>query len=354
MGRIGITYGNVANAAAELTGQNQSPTIDRIRELLGTGSKTTIAKYLQQWKTKQSEYGLYHSESSTLPQDLLAHIKGLWDHMQNHANERIEKAESSMQQKIESIEADLAEQKKLNYQLQAQSQKLEVVIQQKDQETNDLKITLQKAQETIIRHEEKLAGTLNELGNAAQENQQLHRHLEALEKNLKHYQDSIQKQSQQQSLELENQRNRHEHALAQEKSENKALRQTIDQTKQELQNTKTEITTLKSNTQLLEMKLAHIEQSATAKNTTINALELKLTDNNKYIGSLNHELSQLNKKIIEQTNENKGITIELNNQQQNQNKLESKMAELANKNADLTSQNTVLKDKLKLTKLRKS
>jgi len=41
MGRIGITYQDVAKAIPTLQGQQKNPTVDNIRELLGTGSKST-------------------------------------------------------------------------------------------------------------------------------------------------------------------------------------------------------------------------------------------------------------------------------------------------------------------------
>lgn len=43
MARAGVTYHDVAKAAATIKTQGQEPTVDRVREHLGTGSKSTIA-----------------------------------------------------------------------------------------------------------------------------------------------------------------------------------------------------------------------------------------------------------------------------------------------------------------------
>ena len=52
MGRNGITLLDVSNAIATIQGKQKNPTVDTIREELGTGSRSTIAKYFQEWKTK--------------------------------------------------------------------------------------------------------------------------------------------------------------------------------------------------------------------------------------------------------------------------------------------------------------
>jgi len=54
MTKPGITYSNVASAAKQLKKANLSITIDNIRHILGTGSKTTISRHLKVWKTKQN------------------------------------------------------------------------------------------------------------------------------------------------------------------------------------------------------------------------------------------------------------------------------------------------------------
>ena len=46
MARAGVTYHDVAKAAEAIKSQRQEPTVDRVREHLGTGSKSTIAPLL--------------------------------------------------------------------------------------------------------------------------------------------------------------------------------------------------------------------------------------------------------------------------------------------------------------------
>src|SRR3990167_10326172 len=51
MSRLGITYEEVAEAALSIEKKGETPTIDKVRAHLGgTGSNTTISKYLQHWR----------------------------------------------------------------------------------------------------------------------------------------------------------------------------------------------------------------------------------------------------------------------------------------------------------------
>jgi len=54
MGRPGITQKDVEQAANELRSRGKNPTVDNVRELLGTGSKSTITRHLRRWKDEHS------------------------------------------------------------------------------------------------------------------------------------------------------------------------------------------------------------------------------------------------------------------------------------------------------------
>src|SRR5436190_21799794 len=54
MGRTGITYENVAKAAAEILAEGAIPTIERIRVKLETGSYSTLGTLLKEWRAKHA------------------------------------------------------------------------------------------------------------------------------------------------------------------------------------------------------------------------------------------------------------------------------------------------------------
>lgn len=55
MARSGIRYEDVKEAAETLLGRGLSPTIQRVREILGTGSNTTISDHLRRWQQRMAE-----------------------------------------------------------------------------------------------------------------------------------------------------------------------------------------------------------------------------------------------------------------------------------------------------------
>jgi hypothetical protein len=81
MGRIGISYQDVATAILKLQEQSKPPTVDNVREVLKTGSKSTIARLLREWK---QQHGLLknHNDGS-LPTELMSMIKEFWLKLQN-------------------------------------------------------------------------------------------------------------------------------------------------------------------------------------------------------------------------------------------------------------------------------
>jgi len=55
MARSGIRYEEVQEAAETLLSRGLNPTIQRVRELLGTGSNTTISEHLKHWQQQLAE-----------------------------------------------------------------------------------------------------------------------------------------------------------------------------------------------------------------------------------------------------------------------------------------------------------
>jgi len=64
VGRIGIIYQDVATAAQQLQGLSKNPTVDNVRSILGTGSKSTIARHLKEWKSQQ---GIMTASDGAIP-----------------------------------------------------------------------------------------------------------------------------------------------------------------------------------------------------------------------------------------------------------------------------------------------
>lgn len=94
MARAGILYSHVAQAAAKLLEDGKNPTVDNVREALGsTGSKSTIAPFLKRWKAEQQ--GGIAEATSGLPAPLLQAVKDLHQHMQAEVSQQIAQAQQT-------------------------------------------------------------------------------------------------------------------------------------------------------------------------------------------------------------------------------------------------------------------
>jgi hypothetical protein len=101
MGRAGVTLLDVEKAVMQLQGRGKNPTVDTIRELLGTGSKSTIIQHLKAWRSKNDE------SQGKLPQELLALVTGLWERLNGQAEQRIIEIESSSEEQLQIVKQSL-------------------------------------------------------------------------------------------------------------------------------------------------------------------------------------------------------------------------------------------------------
>ncbi len=93
--RRGVSYEEVAQAAEELRSQSETPTIERIRHLLGgTGSNTTISKYLHEWRYS---IGTHHPSSSDPVQIA---VQRVWQQLRDETNDEINKIKEESNQLI--------------------------------------------------------------------------------------------------------------------------------------------------------------------------------------------------------------------------------------------------------------
>lgn len=211
MGRIGITYHEVAKAIATLHGQQKSPTVDHIRGILGTGSKSTIARFLREWKTQQ---GLQNEDDGRLPADLLALVTGLWDRLQEKANKQTAEYQQASDAKITQIQQQLHQYQQRQTEGQLKIHQLEEQQHQQTEENTQLKAVLIAEQQAKIIGVERIAALECRRQESQAENERLHQLLKHVQGNIEHYQAATQKLREEQSLLVEKQRNEYEQRLS--------------------------------------------------------------------------------------------------------------------------------------------
>jgi hypothetical protein len=86
MARIGITYEDVQRAIDTLLQRQEAPSVQKVREVLGTGSFTTISEHLREWRARR-EQRKDLPPSRGMPEPLQKLAEGLWEQAQEAANE---------------------------------------------------------------------------------------------------------------------------------------------------------------------------------------------------------------------------------------------------------------------------
>ncbi len=181
MARAGVTYHDVAKAAEAIKSQGQEPTVDRVREHLGTGSKSTIAPLLKRWRTNNGNT----ADTEGLPNDLVAAVKVLHERLQQAADHRIEQARQEFKTLKDELSKEVANAGKTITQLTAQQQDLEKQLEQlteektlQSQSLEDTRVGLAKTEsqrdEALARATD-LKETVTEL---KQENKDIREHFE--------------------------------------------------------------------------------------------------------------------------------------------------------------------------------
>lgn len=207
MGRTGITSNDVSNAIAKLQGKNINLTVDNIRDELGTGSKTTIAKYLREWKSKNE---ITNTDEAGMPLEVLQFVRGLWDKFRENANSDIQTYKEQADIKINEAQQAYLQKQQAYTQLQSDFHALEEKAHQQEitiesqkaemnAQTNDNEKCLERIEALSLKNEENKS-----------ENERLHQLLKNTQDNLTHYQQAVQTQRQEQALLLEKQRSEHD------------------------------------------------------------------------------------------------------------------------------------------------
>lgn len=138
MARAGVTYHDVAKAAEAIKTQGQEPTVDRVRERLGTGSKSTIAPLLKRWRSDNGDM----ADTSGLPNDLVEVVKSLHERVQQMADHRIDRARQEFKELNEELRKKLDDSSNTIAQLNARQKDLETQIGQRINEVNQKAQTL--------------------------------------------------------------------------------------------------------------------------------------------------------------------------------------------------------------------
>jgi chromosome segregation ATPase len=142
MARPGVSYHDVAQAAETLRAQGRNPTVDRVLAVLGTGSKSTLAPLLKQWKVQQGQGA---KAAAGLPETVVSAVKDLHDQLQQRAEHAVAQAREEFQGLAADLKGQLRQAEAGIDALQADNQAQQERIQTLEADNADLKGDLEQA-----------------------------------------------------------------------------------------------------------------------------------------------------------------------------------------------------------------
>ena len=303
MARGGVTFAEVDSAAQFLQGQGKNPTVDAIRERLGTGSRTTLAEHLKRWKSLQAD------GEGKLPQPLLSLVSGLWDSLQSLAEKRIEENRSA------ALEDNIALKSQIQIALQSEAalkQGCHQLEENLDAEKRNFS-AINHEHQTILKAHDKLQvihqATSEQLNNSKEENKRLHQLTQQIQENLEHYQQSVEQKQLQQKLEQEKQHVVTAHEILQLKSALEESNTRCHQSEKALVEKDMALKQLQeTHTQLIESREKLTEKFEAAKQ---NNIQLQ-TENNLYqkqIDKISSESVEI-KTLMQSQKEQTAVTVD--------------------------------------------
>ncbi|MBN9286866.1 MAG: hypothetical protein BGO43_05070 [Gammaproteobacteria bacterium 39-13] len=206
MGRIGVAYQDVDQAIEILLSKQKNLTVDNIREVLGTGSKSTIARHLKTWRENHSQ----NENESSLPLELLQSVKMLWERLQDQAEGSINQYQQEADNQIANMRTQLNEALLENNEFKLLIQQLESNYLAKMEESQQLAKMLNSEQNEKNKLIERMASFELRYQENKHELDRLHSLFKHAQDNLEHYQVATSQLRQEQTLLLEKQRNEYE------------------------------------------------------------------------------------------------------------------------------------------------
>jgi chromosome segregation ATPase len=269
MARLGVDYETVKQAAVKLLSQGAAPSVQKIREMLGTGSNTTIAEHLKIWRDEYAQKTIHHLPA-TMPKELISSIEVLWQTAMEQAQNQLAAYKQSLESEHEVLQQTQRETEKnaagLKQKMTEVSANLEKEKAEKQQLNTELVLAndrLEKKDEFLVTQKKHYEDRLKHLY-AEKDGVIMHNH--QLQNEVKILQEKLILQAEEQKKLFSQQR------ALQEQSETRWLK-LIDQAKQETkeERKKLENTRHYSEEQIkkVEHKLTDAQQNIYEKNTQL-------------------------------------------------------------------------------------
>ena len=187
MARIGIQYDDVRGAIDTLMARGESPSVQKIREVLGTGSFTTISDHLREWRSRR-EMKPDLPVSQVMPEPVLRLAESLWERAREASGEALAQYREEADRQVEAAQAATQEARRQAEDAEQREAALATHLAGTEQRLEARSVALARVeseceqwQERARQVEERLNRTLQQLDKLQQDNeQQAQAHQQAL------------------------------------------------------------------------------------------------------------------------------------------------------------------------------
>lgn len=324
MGRLGVTYADVAQSAGKLIHGGHNPTVDAVRAELGTGSKSTIAPFLKRWKLEQQ--GIIASAThKAMPESLSTLVNDLYGRLQQEARLELEEATTRYDQEICTAKESLEHVSK-------RSDEMEKLYLDAQENQNKLKNQLDesKSQQSLALEEIRLLQT--KLGSTENWLQQRHEELkeqraivQRVQENFTHYQTKVQEQREQERLSFD--------------SEISRLRISMHESQSELQQVQNENQALSDQTERLTQDIEVLRDQQNGKDVEIRQYVETIAELNSQVSKMEGQISILKQQI-------EACETQINDERTQVTILNRKLAISDHQSSTYRTENTGLREKI--------
>jgi len=342
MARPGVSYVEVAKTATQLIEQDINPTVESIRNVIGSGSNSTINRHLRDWRSKQGQ--LLEAQKG-IPSSLLIAVKGLYDAMTEGAEQKISKAVEAAEQKINEIDQQKQSIEAKNMQLQNENQSIQEALETALKEIIQLKDKLDATEKALSQQVTDNHHLNQRIDDKKDEFKRLENQIDQAQNNLEHYREAIRQQREEEKLaheealtKLQQQFKIMQNDIAESRAENKWLQQAKAELEEKLGAAHNHINEVKENQQeaLLEIKKQKLDYGQLQ--TEYDKIMVSNKDLNVSVLELKERNDELSLQLMQSDNETHHVKKQLQETKELFNNL-------LNKNDQLVLENSQLKAK---------
>ena len=311
--------------------------MDRVLAHLGTGSKSTIAPLLKQWKGKN---GQGPTSTTGLPDDLVDAMKNLYAHVNQKAAQKISQVEEASQKVAEHLQQKLTQTEDIASTLSktntALEQQRDDLTHRNEKLTKDLDESIKKLVQKEIELNSDKQQLIDRKETIGEQRAEVHR----IRDHLEHYQTEMAEERQRERQQLHAQITQLETNLAHTLQEKENALNKIDLLEKSVHQSQEQLQTCETRHQAITLTLKTLENDHQHLNN-------ELCEANTHLKTARQQCMDVSDRLKNTAMQKAIVKIERDNVQTDADKLEAKMINLTDQCAVLQQEKAILQGQLK-------